>query len=118
MQSSTLNRRACLQSMLGAATALSASSYVRAAGANERFRAAVIGRTGRGNYGHSLDKVWRTIPDVELVAVADDDSDGLSQAAARLKLDKSYADYRTMLDREKPDVVCIAQRWIDKHHEM
>ena len=34
-------------------------------------RAAVIGHTGRGNYGHGLDVVWQKIPGVEIVGVAD-----------------------------------------------
>ena len=34
------------------------------------FKAAVIGRTGRGDYGHGIDTVWREVPNVELVAVS------------------------------------------------
>jgi predicted dehydrogenase len=114
----TLNRRTWIQSIAGGASALAAASYLRAAGANERVRAAVIGRTGHGDYGHSLDKVWLNMPEANLVAVADDDPQGLSTAATNLKVDKAYSDYREMLDKEKPHVVSIAQRWIDKHFEM
>ena len=35
------------------------------------YRVAVIGHTGRGNYGHGLDVVWREIANVQIVAVAD-----------------------------------------------
>jgi hypothetical protein len=35
-----------------------------------RYRVAVIGRTGRGNYGHDMDVVWRDLPNVEIVAVS------------------------------------------------
>jgi len=82
------------------------------------YRAAVIGRTGHGNYGHGLDTVWIGMPDVELVAVADDDKAGLASAVKRLGVDQGFLDYREMLDRVKPDVVTIAQRWVDKHCEM
>jgi hypothetical protein len=41
-----------------------------------RYRVAVIGRTGRGNYGHGLDTVWRDLPNIDLVAVADDNEQG------------------------------------------
>jgi predicted dehydrogenase len=82
------------------------------------FKAAVIGRTGRGGYGHGIDLVWRDLPNVELVAVADDDRAGLAAAAKRLKLDKTYGDYRRMLDEVKPDVVGIGPRWIDQHRDM
>jgi predicted dehydrogenase len=82
------------------------------------YRAAVIGRTGRGNYGHGIDTVWKEIPNVELVAVADDDKAGLAAATKRLGVEQGFLDYREMLDRVKPDVVGIAQRWVDKHAEM
>lgn len=82
------------------------------------YRAAVIGRTGRGNYGHGLDVVWKQLPNVELVAVADDDKMGLAAAVKRLEVEKGFVDYREMLDKMKPDVVSIAQRWVDKHAEM
>lgn len=82
------------------------------------IRAAVIGSTGRGNYGHGLDAVWRHVPGVELVAVADDNRAGLAAAMTKLELKEGYTDYREMLDRAKPDVISIAQRWVDRHHEM
>ena len=118
MKKSTLDRRSWIRSIAGGATALSAASYLRAASSDKRPRAAVIGRTGRGNYGHSLDKVWLNVREAQLVAVADDDPQGLASAASRLKVDKAYSDYREMLDKEKPHVVSIAQRWIDQHFEM
>lgn len=82
------------------------------------YRVAVMGRTGRGNYGHATDTAWLTIPNTKVVAVADDDKAGLAAAAQRLKVDKTYADYRQMLDETKPDIVVIGQRWIDQHRDM
>jgi len=82
------------------------------------YRAAVIGRTGRGNYGHGLDLAMLDQPKLKLVAVADDDPKGLAAAAKRLKVDQAYADYREMLDREKPQFVAVAPRWIDEHRAM
>src|SRR5690606_15055491 len=67
---------------------------------------------------HGLDKVWLKVPGVELVAVADDDPKGLSEAASRLKVKRTYSDYREMLAKVKPDVVSIAPRWLDKHYEI
>ena len=84
---------------------------------SKKYRVAVIGRTGRGDYGHDLDKAWQTIPSVELVAVADDDRIGLSNATQRLGV-PGFADYRAMLDEVKPDIVGIATRWLDQHHVM
>lgn len=82
------------------------------------YRAAVIGSTGRGGYGHGLDKVWLDLPNVELVAVADDDKMGLAEAARRLSVEKTFTDYRRMLDEVRPDLVSIGPRWIDQHRDM
>jgi len=83
-----------------------------------KYRVAVIGRTGRGNYGHGLDVVWNDIDQAEVVAVADQDSKGRAAAARRLKAPRAYADYRKMLEKERPQIVSVAPRWLDCHHEM
>lgn len=82
------------------------------------FRVAIIGRTGRGDYGHGIDTVWADVPETQVVAVADDDKVGLAKAASKLKIDKTYSDYRRMLDEVKPDIVAIASRWTDQHRDM
>jgi len=84
----------------------------------KKYRVGVIGRTGRGNYGHGLDRVWLDIEQAEIVGVADDDRAGLAAAVKRLGGPQGFADYREMLDKTKPQIVSIAQRWLDKHHEM
>lgn len=83
-----------------------------------KYRAAVIGRTGKGNYGHGLDVVWKDIPEVELVAVADENKQGLAESAKKLGVERAYPDYRKMLDEVKPDLVSVAPRWLDPHHDM
>jgi predicted dehydrogenase len=83
-----------------------------------RYRVAVIGRTGRGNYGHGLGVVWRDIPNVDLVAVADDNAAGRAAAVKRLKAPRAYADYRQMLQKERPQVVSVAPRYLDCHRDM
>jgi predicted dehydrogenase len=84
----------------------------------QKYRVAVIGRTGKGNYGHGLDIVWKQLDNVEIVAVADEDEKGRAAAAARLGAKNAYADYRTMLDRERPQVVSVADRFLDQHRDM
>ncbi len=106
-----------------AGTALSLATAVmsRQAGAamkSEKYRVAVIGRTGQGNYGHGLDVVWNDVPQTRLVAVADSDPKGLAAAAQRLKAPKTYADYRQMLEKEHPQIVSVAARWLDCHRDM
>jgi predicted dehydrogenase len=83
-----------------------------------RPRVAVIGRTGRGDYGHQLDHAFTGHDRADVVAVADDDPDGLRAAVRRTGAWRGYADYRAMLDRERPDLVVVAPRWIDCHHDM
>ena len=86
--------------------------------ADKKYRVGIIGRTGKGNYGHGLDTVWQHVDQVEVVAVADDHEGGRAAALKRTGAKKSYADYREMLAKEKLDIVAICQRWIDQHHEM
>ena len=82
------------------------------------YRVGVIGSTGRGNYGHGLDRVWLDIPNAQITAVADDNKQGLAQAVKRLKAPNGYTDYRRMLDQTKPDLVSVAPRWLDQHRDM
>ncbi len=82
------------------------------------YRAAVIGRTGRGDYGHGLDVAMLGHPNLTVVAVADDDPKGRAAASKRLSVDRAYDDYRVMLDREKPQFVAVAPRWVDCHEAM
>jgi len=82
------------------------------------YRVAVIGRTGKGNYGHGLDTVWLGLDNVSIVAVADEDETGRAAAAKRLKAPMAYADYRTMLEKERPEIVSVAPRWLDCHRDM
>jgi predicted dehydrogenase len=87
------------------------------------LRVAVIGRTGRGDWGHALDQLWTTVEGAELVAVADESEEGLAKAAARLELDAArpgtaFRDWRKLLAEAKPDIVSICMRHIDCHAEM
>lgn len=86
--------------------------------AAKKHRVAVIGSTGKGNYGHGLDTVWLLSDRAEIVAVADDNDAGREAAVKRLKAPRGYADYREMLAKEKPGVVSICPRWLGSHREM
>jgi predicted dehydrogenase len=84
----------------------------------KKYRVAVIGRTGKGDYGHGLDVVWVQHPRAELVAVADENEAGRAAAAKRLGVKATYADYPKMLAAEKPQIVSVAPRWLDAHRDM
>jgi predicted dehydrogenase len=85
---------------------------------SQRYRAAIIGHTGHGNYGHQHEMVFKGRPNVTLVALADPDEAGRSRAAERTRALRQYADYREMIAKEKPDLVCVATRWTDQHFAM
>ena len=99
-----------------------ASSAMLATGAaraeSSKRRVAVIGHTGRGNYGHSLDTVWQRIPGVEIVAVADGNEAGLARELKKLGVDAGYTDYRKMLSEVRPEFVSVAPRHVDQHCDM
>src|SRR5262245_61536121 len=91
-----LDRRSFLAAALGATAAASPA---------KKYRVAVIGHTGHGNYGHGIDLVWKFVPQADLVACADADADGRAAAVKRIGARRAYADYREMLRVEKPDLV-------------
>jgi len=107
-----MNRR----HFLSTTAALACAASLRAA--DEKFRVAVIGHTGRGDYGHGLDVVWQQFPEVEIIAVADADAAGLAKAQKRLKLESGFADYKAMLAQSKPGIVAICPRHVDQHRDM
>ncbi len=81
-----------------------------------KFKAAVIGHTGRGDYGHGLESIFGNRPNIELVAVADPDPAGRARTAAKIGAPRHYADYREMLDWERPNLVSLAMRHAHQHH--
>lgn len=84
----------------------------------KRYRVAIIGRTGHGDYGHYFDTMWNYVAGAEVVALADDDEAGRAVAGERVHAPRTYADYREMLERERPEIVAVASRWCDCHFEM
>ena len=84
----------------------------------DKHRVAIIGSTGRGDYGHGLDAVWKTFADCDVVAVAHQDEPGLKKAQVRTGAARMYADYRQMLERERPTIVAVCPRWVDQHRDM
>jgi len=83
-----------------------------------KYKVAVIGSTGRGDYGHGLDIVWQKFDDCEVVAVADQDDAGRQKALTRTCAARGYADYREMLDKERPHIVAVCPRWTDQHRDI
>ena len=63
-----------------AATAALAPTFLRSAEPTS-LRAAVIGHTGRGDYGHGLEGIFQNRPGIEFVALADPDEVGRKKIA-------------------------------------
>lgn len=82
------------------------------------YRVGIIGRTGKGNYGHAVDLAFTKLPNLEIVAVADENPTGRAAAQKRVGAKTTYADYKEMFAREKLDIVGICPRWIDQHRDM
>ena len=118
-----LTRRSFLHEALPAAALVAGVAAVADAapakpGSKGPYRAAVIGHTNRGNFGHGLDLCFTDRKEMQVVAVADPDPEGRKQAAARSGAARQYADFREMLSKEKPEFVSVAPRWSDQHFEM
>jgi predicted dehydrogenase len=98
-------------------SAMAAGAMMAAGAQGKKLRACVIGDTKQGGYGHSLHKVFLECQDVEAVALADPDEEGRNKAAGEATALRTYADYREMIEREKPDLVIIGPRWTIHHRE-
>ncbi|MFN0075705.1 MAG: Gfo/Idh/MocA family protein [Prosthecobacter sp.] len=105
------------RNILLGSTAWAAAHSLRAADAPPR-KAAIIGHTGAGDYGHGIEHVFNGLPNVSVVAVADPNEAGRTKAKAACGAARDYADFRAMLDKEKPDLVAIGPRWATEHHAM
>jgi predicted dehydrogenase len=116
-KAAVLSRRRFVRqtSLAGLALALQPA---RAADSPAPLRAAIIGHTGGGYYGHGYDRIFTDLESVEVVAVADPDDAGRAEAVKRAGAARGYADYRQMLAREKPDLVSIAFRHPRRHAEV
>jgi predicted dehydrogenase len=103
----------------GASLAMATTPRPLCAAAGQKpYRTAIIGHTGKGNYGHGLDKVWLHVPQAKVVAVADADAGGAAAVAKLYPTAKPFTDYRRMLDEMRPELVSIGPRWIDQHRDM
>jgi len=113
-----LNRRYFLSQSTLAAGALALGLERACVAESASLRAAIIGHTGGGDYGHGLDVIFNDVPGVQVVSVADPVADGRAAAAKRSGALRQYADYREMLAKERPQIVSVAPRWSEQHHAM
>lgn len=106
----SIDRRGFIKSTGMAAAALSAASYSRVKGANERINVGVIGLRGRGQ---SHIQAYAENAEAEVAALVDIDQAVLERATAstgKLQSRKpaEYVDFRKMLEDKSIDAVSIA----------
>ena len=120
MSEGHMTRRSLIAAAAVTPALMYASRSLADYGSNKKiqYTAAVIGHTGRGNYGHEVDEVFNERDNVTVVAVADPDEEGRAKAKDRCDAKRAYADYREMLSKENPQLVAIGPRWTDQHHAM
>jgi hypothetical protein len=95
-------------SLVAAALSSPQFSFGQNSAPTEKLRAAIIGHTGRGDYGHGLDQIFNDFDKIQVVAVADPDEKGRERAKQRSKALRHYGDYREMLTKEMPQLASIA----------
>ena len=84
---------------------------------SKKYKACIIGDTKGGGYGHEIQNAFRFREDVAIVGLADPDEAGRAHHGKALGAERTYADYREMLDKERPDLVAIGPRHTVKHRE-
>jgi len=67
-----------------------------------------IGIIGTGIMGTAVARVFKRLPQVELVALADVAPERLEQSGREFGVSARYTDYRKMLEKEKLDAVAVA----------
>lgn len=115
MQTTKVSRRSFLGGSVAGA-AIIGSSWLFAAERAGRYRAAIVGHTRQGDFGHGLDVLFNRRENIEVVGVADPDAEGRAKAKERCRARSEYADYRELFQKERPQLVSVAMRWTEQHH--
>ncbi len=89
----------------GAAVTMTAASYSRVLGANDKIRLGLIGAGDRGQHDTGL---FKTNPDVEVAAVCDIYAEKIDQVKQTNPNARGFKDHRELLARKDIDVTLIA----------
>lgn len=68
--------------------------------------------------GHGVHLAFTGLPGVEICAVADSDEPSRLSLQQETNATRIYADWREMLEREKPHIVCVPSRLPGQHTEI
>lgn len=105
-----LNRR----EFIAASTAVTMAATTQAQ-STKKYKACIIGDTQAGGYGHQIQNAFKYRKDVAIVGLADPDESGRARYAKEVGAERTYADFRVMLDKERPDLVAIGPRYTVNH---
>ena len=111
-----LTRRRFLSTSAAASSALALGCYVNPAPAEEskspsgKLRIAAVGATGQAAYDIS------NVASEQLVAIADVDENLLAKGVAQFKAERSYRDYRVMLEKEAANIDAVVVATPDHNH--
>ena len=104
-----ISRRGFLAATAGVtALAMSAKSYSKIIGANDRIGVGLIGAGGQGNTHWDSLKNLATSNNLNLIAVADCWTKRAQESAAKVGAPHHFQDYRKVLDIKEIDYVTIA----------
>jgi len=101
---------------MAVSSAMAAGATV-GAGSGKKYKACIIGDTKLGGYGHWIHHAFALREDVATVALADPDEDGRARRAKEVGAERTYADYREMLEIEQPDLVAVGPRCTVNHRD-
>ena len=115
-----MNRKQFLQSIAAVSIldGFPARPLRAVAASDNAYKVAIIGHTGRGNFGHGLDTMWASVEGVKVVAVSDAGAGANGADVKRFPQAMAYVDYQTMLAEVKPDIVAVGPRHVDQHLAM
>ena len=85
---------------------------------DKTYRAAAIGDTGAGGFGHGLHVAYQGIECVDFVAVSDPDEEGRAKAQQETGAPRAYSDHEELLANEELDIVSVGPRSPQRHLEL
>ena len=113
----TINRRDFLATATVATSLAVVAGRAPAQTTGKRYKACVIGDSTLGGYGHYIHLAFALRDDVATVGLADPDEAGRARYAEETGAERTYADYREMLDKERPDLVAVGPRCSINHRD-
>ncbi len=105
MSQGSFHRRDLFRTAGASALALSAASYSRLLGANDRLGLGVIGTGERGRFVMAQ---FQQVVEVDVVAVCDVYGEQLDRAKQKAPNARSFTDHRKLLEMKEVDIVLVA----------